>query len=130
MNTEQYSALLKEVLASNALAKQNANELVRLRGEVVKLDGSITSLRGDVIILGAEVKVNSEDIAHVNDTLKAMMQTIDGMNHLAKSAFDMASANVVSIRGLEKFVGKQQFDEQQEASASDAAGAGGGGAAE
>jgi hypothetical protein len=125
---DQYSALLNEVLESNAIAKKNANELVRLRGEVVKLDGSVTNLRGEIILLGAEVQVNGEDIAKVNDTLKAIMQTVDGMNHLAKSAFDMASANVVSIRGLEQFVGKPLIDEQQEAATSAEAGTSGGAA--
>lgn len=115
MNNEEYRALLNEVLESNALAKKNNNELTKLRGEVVKLDGSVTSLRGDIIILSADLSVNTEDVAKINSKLDAMMQTIDGMNHLAKSAYDMASSNVTSIRRLERLVGKPLIDEQPQA---------------
>lgn len=126
MTPDQYTALLNEVLESNALARKNAHEITLLRGAVTKLEGAVVGLQGDIIILGVKVDINDEDIKKVNAMLQAMMQTIDGMNHLAKTAFDMSSSNVISIRGLEKFVGKPLDDEQpkQEAETKGGDGAG------
>lgn len=113
MTPEQYSALLNEVLESNALARRNANEITLLRGAVTKLEGALTSAQGDIIVLGAKVNVSADDILSGNRTLAAVMQTIDGMNHLAKSAYDMASSHAKTLRAIEKHVGMEYVDQQE-----------------
>lgn len=98
MTDEQYKALLNEVIAGREAANACRREVTQMRGELLRLEGSVTSLRGDVIILGAGQDVIIADIDKLGAKVDAMCQTIDGINHLAKSSYDMASSNVTELK--------------------------------
>lgn len=100
MTDEQYKELLNAVIDSKESSNKVSRELTSVRGEMAKLTGAVHDLRGEVIMLGATVELTQEDVGKINAQLGAMMQTLDGMNHLAKSAYDMASDGVKKLKSL------------------------------
>ena len=100
MTDDQSRELRNAVIDSKEASNSVKRELAGVRGEVAQLTGAVHSLRGEVIILGAKVELLEDEVPAINAKLGAMMQTIDGMNHLAKSAYDMASDHVTKLKSL------------------------------
>lgn len=101
MTDEQYRALLDAVIEAKEASNGVKRELTGIRAEMAQLTGAVHALRGEVILIGAKVEVVEDDVSSMNSKLVAMMQTIDGMNHLAKSAYDMAVDNVEKLKSVD-----------------------------
>lgn len=114
MTDDQYKALLNAVIDSKEASNGVKRELAGVRGELAKLTGSVHDLRGEVIILGAKVEMVEEDVVKIDAKLGAMMQTIDGMNHLSKSAYDMASDALTKLKNIPQLAAENDETNEQQ----------------
>lgn len=112
MTDDQYKALLNEVIAGREATNQCTRAVNNMRGELLRLEGAVTSLRGDVIVLAAEHDETARAVDKINARLEAVLQTVDGINHLAKSSYDMAASMVKEQGKVRQALGIS--DEQQQ----------------